>query len=112
MNVPDFITQDADGHVRLTGHRIGIHDVVYFYHEGYSPEMLLAEFPTLSLALIHNVLAFYWENQAEIDAYLAQCETEIERQRATARSGPSLVQLRRGLRSLQEAQVQNQEHQA
>ena len=47
MILPDFLTQDDCGDIRLTGHRIGIEDIVFFYNEGYSAEMLLAEFPTL-----------------------------------------------------------------
>lgn len=28
MNLPDFLTQHADGDIRLTGHRIGLYSVV------------------------------------------------------------------------------------
>src|SRR5947209_697623 len=66
MNLPDFLTEDAYGHIHVTGHRIGLNDVVYFYNDGQSPEMLHEQFPTLSLALIHKVIAFYLENQAEV----------------------------------------------
>ena len=46
--------------------------------------MLLGFFPTLSLALIHKVIAFYLENQAEVDAYVAHCEAESERHHEAA----------------------------
>ena len=100
MTLPHFVTQDPDGHLHLTGHRIGLQDILYCYHDGYSPEMLLSEFPTLNLSLIHKVLGFYLESQSVIDAYLAGCEAEVEQQRASAAEGPSRTELRRRLQSL------------
>lgn len=100
MTLPDFITQGSDGYLHLTGHRIGLQDIVHYYRDGYSPEMLLAEFPTLNLSLIHKVLGFYLESQPEIDGYITRCDAEIEHQRATAIAGPSRTELRRRLQSL------------
>lgn len=97
MELPDFLVQDADGFLRLGGHRIGVAHVVDFYNEGYSPEMLAEEFPTLSLALIHKTIAFYLENQAELDVIVARSREELERQAAAAPRGPSVTELRRRL---------------
>ena len=52
MTLPDYLTRDADGYVHVSGHRIGLQDVVFYYKEGYSPEALLDVFPTLSLVLV------------------------------------------------------------
>ncbi len=46
--------------------------------KGYTSEMLHNEYPTLSLDLIHKVLALYFENKAEVDAYVAEAESTIE----------------------------------
>jgi len=97
MDLPDFLVQDADGFIHLSGHRIGIQHLVHFYGEGYSPEMLAEAFPTLSLALMHKTLGFYLENQAEVDAYVASCREEVERQASSAPQGPGLAELRRRL---------------
>jgi uncharacterized protein (DUF433 family) len=97
MDLPDFLVQDADGFIHLRGHRIGIQHLVHFYNEGYSPEMLAEEFPTLSLALLHKTIAFYLENQAEIDTYIAQVRSETDRHASTAPQGPGLAELRRRL---------------
>jgi uncharacterized protein (DUF433 family) len=59
------------GEIRLTGHRIDLYLIVLFYNEGHTSEMLHDEYPTLPLSLSHKVLAFYFENKAEVDAYLA-----------------------------------------
>jgi uncharacterized protein (DUF433 family) len=97
MHLPDFLTQDTLGSIRLTGHRIGLMHLVHYYNEGYSPEMILCDYPTLSLALIYKIIAFYLENKQELDAYIARCQEEIEQQRATAPRGPSLADLRQRL---------------
>ena len=100
MTLPDFLTEHEYGDIRLTGHRIGLFHVVKYYNEGYSPEMLVEQFPTLELALIHKVIAFYLENRVEVDAYVADYDAELEEQRATAPKGPSLAELRQRLESL------------
>lgn len=95
MMLPDFLTLDADGEVRLTGHRIGLYSVVRSYQEGRSAEQIQAEFPSLSLAHVYKVLAFYLENQAEVDAYVTEYREELERQSKSLRQGPSREELQR-----------------
>lgn len=94
MVLSNFLARDPDGFVRLTGHRIGLHHLIRAYNEGFSPEMLLGEFPTLSLALIHKVIAFYLENQPEVDRYIAAEEQASESQRAAAAPSTGLPELR------------------
>jgi uncharacterized protein (DUF433 family) len=101
MILPDFLVQDADGFIHLAGHRIGLQDIAYYYNEGCSAEDLCEIFPTLPLVLIHKFLVFYLENAAEVNGYIATCETEMERQRAATTRGPDLVELRRRLAAKQ-----------
>jgi uncharacterized protein (DUF433 family) len=104
MTLPDFLTRDADVFIRLTDHRIGLQHVIYYFNEGYSPEMLSEQFPTLPMYLIYYAIGFYLQNQAEVDAYLEQCYAEIDRQRATAKKGPDLAELRRRLEAKRHAE--------
>lgn len=85
MTLPDFLHEAKYGEILLTGHRIGLYHVVKFYNEGYSPEMLLGQFPTLPLALIHKVIAFYLENRREVDDYVAWEDAAVAQQRATGK---------------------------
>ena len=101
MILPDFLVQDPDGYIHLAAHRIGLQDVVHYYKEGSSDEELCEVFPTLPLAIIHKVIAFYLEHSEEVDRYTATCETEMERQRAAAPRGPNLEELRRRLAAKQ-----------
>jgi uncharacterized protein (DUF433 family) len=104
MNLPDFLVDHPDGEIRLTGSRIGLSDVVYYYNEGYSAEMLAEQFPTLSLALIHKVIAFYLDNQAEVDSYVSEQETATDRLRASLPDPPALAAIRRRLLAAQRAE--------
>jgi len=105
MKLPHFLETDAHGLILLSGHRIGLHDVLHFYREGYSPEMILGEFPTLPLALVHRTIAFYLENQAEVDDYLTGERARVEEQRSRASAGPSLSELRERIKAVRHVQV-------
>jgi len=78
MELPEFLTQAADGEIRPAGHRIGLYHLVQRYNEGESAEMLAARYPSLPLALMHKVLAFYLENQSDVDAYVASCSEALD----------------------------------
>lgn len=85
MILPDFLTEWPYGEIVITGHRIGLYHVVKYYNAGYSAEMLHEQFPTLSPTLIEQVLQYYHANRAEVDAYVARCQEEIDRQRAAGK---------------------------
>jgi uncharacterized protein (DUF433 family) len=104
MTLPDFLTQGPSGEIRLTGHRIGLFHVVHYYNEGYSPEMLLGQYPSLSLALIHKVIAYYLENRAEVDAYVAAYRDELSRLREANPRRLDVAALRQRLEAMQHAE--------
>ena len=79
MQLPKFLRLGSDGDIVLTGHRIGLHHVIHHYNEGYSPEMLTEQFPSLPLALVHKVIAFYLDHRPELDGYMVQYESDLER---------------------------------
>jgi uncharacterized protein (DUF433 family) len=95
MILPDFLTRDQYGYIHLTGHRIGLRHVVELYREGYPPEMLQDHYPTLPLALIHKVIAFYLENQSEVDAYVKASQEAVEQRAAAPQTGPDAAELHR-----------------
>jgi uncharacterized protein (DUF433 family) len=95
MNLPDFLAQDCYGYVHFAGHRIGLRHIVELYNDDYTPEMLHAHFPTLPLALVHKVIAFYLENRGEVDAYIRQSREAVDRQAAGPQPGPDAAELRR-----------------
>src|SRR5580658_4551067 len=48
--LPEFLTRNRYGEIRLTGHRIGLLHLVDRYNQGLSPEAILCDYPSLSLA--------------------------------------------------------------
>ncbi len=103
MVLPDFLTRHADNDIRLTGHRIGLYTVVRLYREGQSAEQIAEELPSLGLALVYKTLAFYLENQAEVDVYMDAYRAELDRQEAAYVPGPGALKLRRLLELVREA---------
>lgn len=93
MTLPEFLTQEVDGFIHFTGHRIGLHHVVRLYQDGYSVDLLAEHYPTLPPSLLHRTIAFYLDNRMEVDGYVANEEAAFARQ-AAASKGPSLSELR------------------
>jgi uncharacterized protein (DUF433 family) len=100
MILSDFLSQDATGEIRLTGHRIGLFHLVHYYNEGYSPEMLVCQFPTLPLSLVHKAIAFYLENPEEVDAYVHSCRDQLSQQRQANSKRIDVAKLRQRLDSM------------
>jgi uncharacterized protein (DUF433 family) len=84
MNLPEVLVEWPDGEIMLKGHRISLYHVIDKYQGGLTPEQILEEYPTLSLEKIYSVLAFYHENKAEVDEYVANYRAELDRQEANA----------------------------
>ena len=78
MDLPEFLMLRDDSDIVLTGHRIGLHHLIQHYNEGFSPEMLTEQFPSLPLALVHKVIAFYLDNKVEVDAYVARYAADVD----------------------------------
>lgn len=93
----EFLSPDD---IRIKGHRIGIDDVLYYYLDGYTPEEIAAQLPTLSLEEIHATITYYLHNRAEVDAYLARLAAWREEQyQQWAANPPPIVQRLRALKA-------------
>jgi len=65
--------------------RIAVVDIVAMLKQGRSAEQMLLAYPSLNLAQIHAAISYYYENQKEIEAELAEddgWEEEHERRKA------------------------------
>lgn len=107
LALPDFLEQHEDNEIYLTGHRVTLENVCFYYNEGYSADMLRERFPTLPLLLIHKVIVFYLENRDAVDRYLAASQTVRDRNhqhwQQTARTTPDSAELRRRFEARQKA---------
>ena len=96
MTLPDFLYTDSDGEVRFKGHRLRLIEVAARYNEGHSPEGISLDlYPTLDLPLVYKAIAFYLENEQEVQAMIDANAKEIERQAALPRTTPTFAELQR-----------------
>jgi uncharacterized protein (DUF433 family) len=101
--LPPCLHRHPDGEIRLVGHRIGLYHFIFYYNQGYTAEMILCQFPTLELALIHKVIAFYLDHRDEVDRYVADYQAELDHLRATGPHAPSVAELRKRLEARERA---------
>ena len=65
--------------------RIAVVDIVAMLKQDKSAEQILLAYPSLNLAQIHAAISYYYDNQKEIEAELAEddgWEEEHERRKA------------------------------
>jgi uncharacterized protein (DUF433 family) len=69
----------AGGKPRIAGHRITVKDIV-IWHEllGYSPDRIVTEYG-LTLVDIYMALAYYYDNQQEIDKSIRETNDIVAR---------------------------------
>ncbi len=101
--LPPCLHWHPDGEIRLVGHRIGLYHFIYYYNQGFTAEMILCQFPTLELAVIHKVIAFYLDHRDEVDRYVAHYQAELDRLRGAGPHAPSVAELRKRLQARQAA---------
>lgn len=78
---PVPLVKDETGSIRVTGSRITLDTVIGFYSLGHSAEELVRAFPTLALADVHQILAYYLRHQEEVTTYLTKRAAEAEKLR-------------------------------
>lgn len=80
----EYITR-VEGVYRIGGTRVSLDSLVYLFREGMSAEDMVESYLALTLEQVHGALAFYLENQHEIDAYLADGERTAEARHQASR---------------------------
>lgn len=77
------IVEGAGGpKARITGSRIRVQDIVIWHEKlGMSPDEILHEFPTITIADIYAALAYYWDNREEIEQRIEDGEAFADEMR-------------------------------
>jgi uncharacterized protein (DUF433 family) len=90
---PIPLTTDSDGVVRVARTRVTLDTVVAAFAEGATAEEIVQQYPSLDLADIYSVLAYYLRHRAEVDAYLHERQEQAEavRKYNESRCDPSSV---------------------
>lgn len=72
------------GSAIIHGTRFPVRSVaMYVLQHGLAPEELVAKFPHLSLAQIHDALAYYYDNRQEIENEITENREEHVKQQAS-----------------------------
>ncbi len=72
------LATDAHGVVRVGGTRVTLDSVVGAFRAGATPEEIAQQFPTLALADVYQVIAYYLNHSAEVESYLATRQKEAD----------------------------------
>jgi len=85
---------DDRGAIRVIGSRITLDTLVGAYQRGDTLEEIHEGFPSLSLAQIQSVIAWYLNHTSEADEYLAKGDAEEEELIKRIQSDPRHKELR------------------
>jgi uncharacterized protein (DUF433 family) len=87
---PVPLEADADGVVRVGGTRVTLDMVVAAFKDGATAEEIVYQYPSLGLADVYAVIAYYLQSQAQVEAYLRRRQGQADqvRQENEARFNP------------------------
>ncbi len=78
------------GRARIAGHRVRVLDIAaWSEHQGMSPDEIVSNLPSLTLADVHAALAYYFDHLEEIQE---EMRTEKALADEVRRNHPSLVE--------------------
>ena len=99
---PPPLRTGADGIVRVGQTRVTLDSILYAYRRGDTPAEIAEGFPTVSLADIYAIIAYYLRYRDQVDAYLAEQEAAGERVRREVEERFPATELREKVRRLRE----------
>lgn len=90
------LRQDDEGIVRVGGTRVTLDSVVWAFRQGATAEEIAGRYPTLHLADVYGVIAYYLHQTELVDAYLRDRQAGAAATRAVveARDDPTGIRAR------------------
>jgi uncharacterized protein (DUF433 family) len=73
---------DADGVVRIAETRVTLDTLVTAFEEGSTAEEIVHQYPSLHLADVYSVIAYYLRRRPEVEAYLRDRQRQASEVRA------------------------------
>lgn len=86
MTVP--LTTTEFGTIRVGSSRVSLDSVVYHYEQGATAERIAESFPSLNLADIYAVIAYYLANRESVEEYLRRQAAEADALQQQIESDP------------------------
>jgi uncharacterized protein (DUF433 family) len=102
MDVP--LRTDETGTIRVGKSRVLLDLVIYAFQQGETAESIIESYPSLKLADVYAVIAYYLTHRGEVDAYIAERDAEGERiqKEVEANYTPEHLALRERLRAFRD----------
>jgi len=75
------IETDADGVIRVGGTRVTLDTLVAAFEAGATAEEIAQQYPSVALADVYSVIAYYLRHQSGVQAYLAGRREQADRVR-------------------------------
>src|SRR5438093_851446 len=72
------IATDKDGVIRVSGTRIPIETVVGAFRDGATADEIAQDYPSLPLADVYQVIAYYLRHKAELQVYFDRQDEQAE----------------------------------
>ena len=95
--IPPPLQFDAHEVCRVAGTRVTLLTLIDAFHEGATPEEIYQEYPSVPLADVYGVIAFYLGHREEIDAYLETVREHEAQVIEQIKSRSPLAEIRRRL---------------
>src|SRR5438445_1595804 len=87
MTVP--LTTTEFGTIRVGGSRVSLDSVIHHYKDGATAEWIAESFPSLDLADIYAVIAYYLANRESVEEYLRLQDSEADALQRQIESDPN-----------------------
>ena len=91
------LRRDKGGVLRVGKSRVTLDTVIAQFHEGASPEEIALRYPSLQLADLYSVIAYYLNHRRDLDAYLEERARQGDQNEREARARPEVQMLRERL---------------
>lgn len=90
---PVPLVTSADGVIRVGATRVTLDTVVAAFREGATAEEIAQQYPTLRLADVYSVIAYYLRHQTTVDTYIVGRSrvSEEERRKNESRADPARI---------------------
>jgi len=92
------LEQDAEGTVRVLGTRVTLDTLMAAFNKGNTAEQIQDSFPSLSLAQVYGVIAWYIDNQKDAEEYFKARQTDADTMREEIESQPEYGEFRETIR--------------
>ena len=69
---PVPVRTDEHGVIRVGETRVSLDTVIFAFNQGSTPEEIVSDYSTLDLSDVYAVIAYYLQNQTEVEEYLRE----------------------------------------